>query len=600
MMKIFSALVAANFVFGVAPRDSLRSTILEAAMALSGAASEEDFSESEAEAFYDRASSPLSINRASRSRLLSSGLFSAYQVATLVDYRENYGDILSAAELCSVDGFDRQRVGLLSNFLSFETSGPPLGRHYKNIDNSIRLRTSIKTLRKESVSTSTALRYNLNVDEAFELAVGLKESSSFAPRGKQSHILGGGISFCYSSPWKRRGFSLDKVVVGNFNMRFGQGLCLWSGFSMSGFGSGAAFSRNPTGISPYRSWSSESVRLGRSPKWSGGGFHRGATASFSAGRFSFCTAVSFPSESEIMPAVNISHLGRFYRVGITGFTVLNYRGKSSQAKVSVDGAVNIRGVDLWGEVGYDILQSSAALLLGTRAKLCEPLTGAILFRYYPSKYSPSYSGAARSSTRCSDEHGVALALSLKEGDYVDFRPRHLLNITADVAAYPFRKRLQFKFLADYSAIFGASWQLGAKLQYRHRTFELANRLELRLDLVWKIRAWSLAGRVHLLQGEKFGALSYLEGSYSFGNIVSAYLRAGICSTRSWNDRIYAYERDAPGGFNIPAFYGRMIWGSAYLRWSPAKWVKLYLRSSLTAQRAKALKFEGVLQADFRF
>ena len=25
---------------------------------------------------------------------------------------------------------------------------------------------------------------------------------------------------------------------------------------------------------------------------------------------------------------------------------------------------------------------------------------------------------------------------------------------------------------------------------------------------------------------------------------------------NWNDRIYCYERDAPGSFNIPAYYGR--------------------------------------------
>lgn len=25
---------------------------------------------------------------------------------------------------------------------------------------------------------------------------------------------------------------------------------------------------------------------------------------------------------------------------------------------------------------------------------------------------------------------------------------------------------------------------------------------------------------------------------------------------SWDDRIYSYERDAPGNFNVPAYYGR--------------------------------------------
>ena len=68
---------------------------------------------------------PLRINELSRSRLLSSGLFSRYQVATLLDWRENEGDILSAGELALVDGFGRRQAELLAPFLSFVSDRLP-------------------------------------------------------------------------------------------------------------------------------------------------------------------------------------------------------------------------------------------------------------------------------------------------------------------------------------------------------------------------------------------------------------------------------------------------------------------------------------------
>ena len=37
---------------------------------------------------------------------------------------------------------------------------------------------------------------------------------------------------------------------------------------------------------------------------------------------------------------------------------------------------------------------------------------------------------------------------------------------------------------------------------------------------------------------------------------AVYLRGTLFFIDEWDDRIYAYERDAPGSFNVPAYYGR--------------------------------------------
>jgi hypothetical protein len=48
----------------------------------------------------------------------------------------------------------------------------------------------------------------------------------------------------------------------------------------------------------------------------------------------------------------------------------------------------------------------------------------------------------------------------------------------------------------------------------------------------------------------------------------------------WEDRIYAYERDLPGSFNVPAFYGRGYWISLSGNWKFARWGRVYVKGSL--------------------
>ena len=91
-----------------------------------GVASDEDLSAEEVERFVDLMRRPLKINLMSRSRLLASGLFTEYQVASILDYRSRHGDILSMAEFSCVDGFNQQYVDLLRPFISLESSLNPL------------------------------------------------------------------------------------------------------------------------------------------------------------------------------------------------------------------------------------------------------------------------------------------------------------------------------------------------------------------------------------------------------------------------------------------------------------------------------------------
>ena len=99
--------------------------VVRAALYLTGADSPEELDDrlvDELESFRNR---PLPLNRASRARLLDSGLLTPYQVAALAEYRSLSGDVLSFAELERVDGFGKEAVAALRPFLSLESARHP-------------------------------------------------------------------------------------------------------------------------------------------------------------------------------------------------------------------------------------------------------------------------------------------------------------------------------------------------------------------------------------------------------------------------------------------------------------------------------------------
>ena len=98
---------------------------MRAVLALTGCLNVEELDEYEVERYSDFYGNPLEINKAPKSKLLSSGLFSSYQVAVMTDYRELSGDILSFEELSSLDGFGYDFVSALRYFISLDSSSAP-------------------------------------------------------------------------------------------------------------------------------------------------------------------------------------------------------------------------------------------------------------------------------------------------------------------------------------------------------------------------------------------------------------------------------------------------------------------------------------------
>ena len=96
--------------------------VIRAALYLSGASSEEELDATVVDRLENLRGRPIKVNKPSRR---ARELLSAYQIASLEDYRRNHGDILSCEELALVDGFNREAVVALRPFLSLDSEALP-------------------------------------------------------------------------------------------------------------------------------------------------------------------------------------------------------------------------------------------------------------------------------------------------------------------------------------------------------------------------------------------------------------------------------------------------------------------------------------------
>ena len=517
---------------------------------LTGASCLEDLSEDELERLYSFESRPLRLNLAPLSRLVSSGLLTRYQAASLRDYISRHGDVLSVNELALVDGFSEQSAAALEPFVSFESASSRPGGN---------------SLEKGRVKTETLARGSVKSSEGETLAsAGLKVRTGNEDRWELS-LAGKKETLSASAALYGRGH-LGKVVLGDYNARFGQGLLMWSGFSLSGFSSASAFARHPSGLSPAWTFTPSSAR-------------RGAAVDFT---FSRVCVSAFADVSGLFGA----NATLYARSGQAGVTFL------SPGEASVDTRLSLGKIDLFGEAA--VAGGVVAALAGLTFNPAYGVRISALVRNYPSDFESACAGAVRSSTKVSDERGAALGLDWGS-----------LSLTADAAFHPSKGSSQHKAVLKFSPQIGDFLLFSFRAVCRYRPADdSAWRSELRADATLTIaQKFSLKGCADLCRCNSFSWASYAECGFKTGSKpeLSVYLRGTAFVVDNWDDRIYLYERDLQGSFNVPALYGR---GCTSFLLTTLKWrsLKLGLRASFTAypgmREKKPGKAELKIQCQF--
>lgn len=511
---------------------------------ITGASTVEDLDESVLERFESFRAHPLAINCCSGSRLMSCGLFSRYQAASLLDYRSRSGDILSFAELAAIDGFGEKYAVALRDFVTLdggELNGGRSGRNVRKFSQSLMMKASARAPDGKA-EWCGGVKYNARWGEFLEFNWSDRTTYTLPVPGFGTMNL---------TIYGRR--VLGKLIVGDYNVRFGQGLLVWNGFSMSGISSPSALFRNATGLSASQSFSP--------------GLH-GVAADFNIGKY----ALSAAYDRNRMALVNLSRMGKVWHMGMTALYDANGEVSPGLGRVglSLDARVGFRGGAVFGEAALD--GNALAAVLGV---LVVPAYGnmvSVAVRAYPKTYPGTMAGAVRSSTKVSDEYGASVAAQNGWG---------LLTLDAswhpskDTQAYRMIAQLKKEIsLGDFSLtpVLRLSERCGLKPSGAADDAGYAAnwRSDLRSELDLAAGPWLANVRYNAVHSAEWGWLAYAEAGYrrEYGewNRITAWLRGELFAIDNWDDRIYVYERDAPGNFNVPAYYGRGWNVSLVLSW----------------------------------
>lgn len=524
---------------------------------------EEELAEDEVERLAALLKRPLLLNIASEGELLSCGIFTKYQIASLMDYRTRSGPCLSYMELAALNGFDEDFVDRIRPFVSLEFMPDPGGRARHEFTERLSYRYSPQKSRYGYTS-----RYKFNIGEMIKTSVACNRSLN-AEKVTPDAV-------CASFSMRLRKLPMS-FIVGDFNARFGQGLALWTGSNFTSLNSPSSFMKRSFGITPSTSYTGSNV-------------FTGAAAVYSLDKWNLTCFLSMPEiksvrkdpgKVKLLPGANLIYEWKDGQVGLTHY--LEFAGLGSglhipHMKSSCDFSMCRRGVDFFSELMFDWVVMKPSAIAGIVAPVADDSSMAIMLRALDSEYAFSASGSLR-------------------------RKRLDGSVSSDLVLYTVPKveaqerSLQFKFHTQWQFLISDSWNMNVRLTERVRSWGQMFRTDIRSDVGWKSGAISLTYRLNVLYSKSIAWLTYIEGGILNGKF-STFLRQGVFVVDNWDDRIYAYERDVPGAYNSPAFYGRGIWTSCLTSWKPCRWCKLYLRAGFTLYPFMKEKKPG--KAELRF
>lgn len=590
---------------------------------------------------------PLNLNSAQPEELRELFLLSDIQIANLQRHLVRYGPLRSLFELQAIDDFDIPTIRKLVWFATVEPvlslSDFSFSEFWRESTHDLFLRYKRNLQLQEGFipDPDTGVpdyagspdyvytRYRLNYKKSFRAGFTLEkdagESLEKGPDFYSAHAMYSGQT------WLRR------LVVGDYQALFGQGLTCWNGlaFGKSPFISNVK--RNGIGLRPYSSvqetnfFRGAGVTIGKkdvelttffSEKRIDANANETADSVLTDDEFivsSLPAGGLHRTESEIanknlvreqVLGAHAQYSHRMFSVGLTGLhTQINaqllpntdlysmYRLAGSQnTTVGADYQAVLGNANIFGEAARSA-NGGFSMIHGLVAALHPSLTVSAVWRYFGKDFQNNKANVfGENSLTAANEH------ALYTGIQANLSSKLTLTAYADLVRYPWlRYRVDAPSVAtDYLA------QLNYKpdkkneiyLRYRRRTNMLNSSVEDALitapaDLLqenWRVNGsyqvhpnvqlrsraeWSFYSK----EGERSqGFVIYQDINYKrLGSKATLTLRYALMDCPDWNARIYAYENDVLYAFSILPYTGKGSRVYGMVKWDVARGVDMWVR-----------------------
>jgi hypothetical protein len=417
--------------------------------------------------YYTLAQRPLDINAASESTLRRLGLLSEFQVRSLLDYIAEFGAILSESELELISGFNADLVALIRPFISFGPADGHLQGDGPRQDAMLRVDRKFGPAEASAkglpVTLTAKYRVQCNLPQnsklpfkEWEAGVSARQTAfdtlrgGFLPSFTSAHAALRDIPLFRPAPsaapalmqqpqagaasYSRRAM-LEKLVVGDFTARFGQGLTMWKAFAVTFVSQPSSLCKAESGIEPYASAS-------------GTNFLRGVGATITWRNWSFSafasdvgphTVVGYAPKkgSRRLAGMNVSRTFKRFKVGATvslgGIDTLNagmdfYISPGRGWRIFGEAAASLSPYILRNTSSISSASSPStsaangnrfafapAALLGCVWSPTYEFEAAAMLRSYSAAFVAPDAGAYSTLTRCENQQGMTLSVKWLKG-----------------------------------------------------------------------------------------------------------------------------------------------------------------------------------------
>lgn len=606
---------------------------------------------------------PLNLNSASTRQLeelATLGILTFQQVASIIEYRTKYGAFRDVGELVALPGFSPEQVSVLRHFFTAEEEprskikelvrNIPQGTHniifrmqrYLELAEGFKLPDTSSQkflgdpwriylryqywLRRELSWGFTAEK-----DAGEQLFTGYMKPQPF-------YKIWQGFDFFSAYFQVSPGGIVKNLILGDYEIRFGQGLVAWTGF---GFGKSSyvlTFKRTGVPLRPYTSVNevrflrgaalhlqkgsvgailfASSKRMDASTQLavdtlgdtttvatylSDYGYHRNLDELQSAKnvRQQVVGARLFMENNWLKAGLTAIHTSLDKPLGVYRERPYNkfYLRGNQLTNLGADYELNWRNFYLFGEAGYS-LPGSWATTHGILASLCRQVNIGILYRYISPDYHSLLHNPVTEYYRGENEEGIYLAVQAYP------LPRWELSAYYDIYRHPWLRWERDAPTRGYDYVVRLQYEERRKLQayilYKNELRQENERyspepipplrwvrysylrLHLRRDFNRHLRYTTrlqLSFYDNRINPSETGYMLYQEIKYhSHALRTSFYARLAYFHTPSWDSRIYVYETDVLYYFSVPAYYGHglryYLMASIYVNRHLTLWIRL--------------------------
>jgi hypothetical protein len=626
------------------------------------ASSEDEDSEIDFEQIYEQFANlldnPVNLNTATRADLEQLYILNDFQISSVIEHVKTNGKMLSKYELALVYGFDDALAESLYPFVIVDSDYEYVAKSdtAKFKDMISRGRHKIIARAKQLIEKQAGYKDDASTKfQGSPLSLYVRYSYQYAGRLKWNittekdagekylDFISGYVQYDSKKVLKR-------LIAGDFQAQFGQGLVLWNGFGMNRATVGTAVRKHARGVYGYSATDENKYFRGVAANMEFNGFNistfvshknRDATIVDSAGKIfkTLQTTGLHRTDSEIgnknsisetAAGGNISYEYKNLRAGISGMwhrfgadyvrDLQPYNmfelNKSSNFNYSADVQWMWKRIILFAETAFDS-NSKNASIIGADFSLEQNIRLSLLYRNYARDYQSLYAQSFGDGSKTQNEEGFFIAAT--------FSPSRSTTLSGyfDIFAFPWLKYrvnapsqgYSYAFRIDYSLNHAMKMYLNVKQKNNSENYtppdghiaQTVNKSDFHVKYNLN---YILFGKLMMQNRFEYaiskrgneprekGFMFFQDVSFHLPAIpVDVSLRYACFDTDSWNTRIYAYENDVLYSFSVPAYYmkGQRLYLN--LRYSVTKQISLWLRASQTRYSNRETIGSGITEID---